>query len=94
MTKYASLKDYIELNNMGVIYGGLNYYIKCISNRNDYKIAENGITIHTLAWDRFDSVSLSERYLTFTMRILWHPKIFCVKVKAPYQTKACKASVL
>lgn len=70
MTKYASLKDYIELNNMGVIYGGLNYYIKCISNRNDYKIAENGITIHTLAWDRFDSVSLSERYLTFTMRIL------------------------
>lgn len=69
MTKYASLKDYIELNNMGVIYGGLNYYIKGVSNCNDYKIAENGITIHTLAWDRFDSVSLSERYLTFTIGI-------------------------
>ncbi|MGN1087391.1 MAG: hypothetical protein ACI4Q5_10170 [Porcipelethomonas sp.] len=69
MTQYASLKDYIAINNMDIIYGGLNNYIKGISNCHDYKMAENGITIKTLAWDRFDSVSSSEGYLTFTIGI-------------------------
>lgn len=69
MSRYGSLKDYLELNNKDTIFRELNSFIingsnsgACIHNTND-------ITIHTLAWNGFYSETLSKRFLTFTIGI-------------------------
>lgn len=69
MSRYGNLKDYLELNNKDTIFRELNSFIidesnsgACIQNTND-------ITIHTLAWNNFESETLSKRFLTFTIGI-------------------------
>ncbi len=65
MAKYGSLKDYIEINHKEVILKGLNSFVRTEST--DACISD--INVLTLAWNKFDSESLSARYLTFTAGI-------------------------
>ncbi len=72
MTQYDNLKDYIELNNKRVIFQELCKYVKQVSDGESLFFTENDITIHTLAWNKFESETLSKRYLTFTIGVSVH----------------------
>ena len=72
MTQYDNLKDYIELNNKRVIFQELCKYVKYVSDGEALHFTENDITIHTLAWNNFESETLSRRYLTFTIGVSVH----------------------
>lgn len=69
MSRYDSLKDYIEFNNKDIVFHELNRYLEGQSNTGICELNKNDIAIHTLAWNGFNSENLSKRYITFTIGI-------------------------